>query len=99
MPPRKKSKDTTGASLSIPAFDGTRFISVDAVDAHAKGLRTKSLVAERAFNYKNFSLESIFEVRNWDDGLFVPPAQAVVPIFREFYANAKAIGESGRSWV
>lgn len=27
------------------------------------------------------------------------PVQAVVPIVREFYANAKAIGESGHSWV
>lgn len=29
----------------------------------------------------------------------MPPARAVVFIIREFYANAKVIGESGRSWV
>lgn len=64
MPPRKKSRGNQGVSLSAPAFDGTRFVSLDTVDAYAKGLRNKSLVVERGFNYKSFSLEAIFETRS-----------------------------------
>lgn len=62
MPPQKsqKTRGHQGVSSSAPAFDGTRFVSLEATEAYAKGLRTKSLVAERGFNFKSFDLESIF---------------------------------------
>lgn len=90
--PSQKSQKTRGgqgASSSLPAYNRAHFLNLEALEAYAKGLGSKTFVDKRGFDYKSLGLGEFFASLNWGDSLCGTPVQAVAPIVREFYANAK----------
>lgn len=89
MPPRKVLKQKGGTSASARAiplgpsspFDKSRFVDADGAQIYAECLG-KRVLPERGIDVECFRL-----AESWKKLAETPPA-AVVPVVREFYANA-----------
>lgn len=84
MAPRKSKAST----LSSAPFDQERFVNEKAAKQYVVDLSRKSLVAERGLQVTDFEFENTLMEFGWGR-LVEHPRPAVIPIVREFYANAQ----------
>ena len=71
-------------------FDGNKFVSEEAQTRYHESVSGRSLIAERGLIVTPIGylgISSIIRARGWGE-LCAQPKLAIVPIVREFYANA-----------
>src|SRR5262245_6168718 len=74
----------------LPTYDQRRFVSEKASNNYHDKILPKSLITKRGFaitrNYQE--IIDIIKEKGWEK-FFVDPGCAVIPLVREFYANAE----------
>lgn len=89
MASKRLRTSTPDASSSKTAkFDKDKFISFEASERYKHSVVTKTCVPERGINCPGTLVNQHIEGRNWQEFVKQPSA-ALVPVVREFYANAK----------